>query len=304
MAPAKEGEIEGLDKRDNREMRGQTMAGVGGTGVVQMAEETRFAGRALAVEGAHSVVTGGPIETGGGRTVVDIVGTGHSCPPIDTNAREGAQGVDTSGAVLTHVRSDRTLVHIARTVRTRPLRRTLTRVGVDGVHTRGSVLTQVSAAVVDVVFAVLSGEAYRALTRVTQSLVMRNTMTAIETPVVLTGNVSLVAVLSSEASMTVALKAAHCVETNAVSAADITGLLALVHVLSAVLSTEAEHTLTHIRLLSRMTLRAIPALVAHTVVPLLTRDTCPAGRALALEVLQRVLELTLAVVETGVGVAD
>jgi hypothetical protein len=143
---------------------GARMTGIGGTGVVQMTEESRLSRRTLTVERADAVVTRGAVETRGGRAVVDIVGTRDSCPAVDANAGKGSQGVDTRRSVLTHVWSNGALVDIARAIGACPLRRTLTRVSVDGVQTRGAVLTEVSAAVVDIVLTVLSGESDWTLT--------------------------------------------------------------------------------------------------------------------------------------------
>ena len=274
------------------------------TRVIQVTQEPRLPGRTLAVEGADAVVAGGAVEAGRRRAVVDIVGARDSCPAIDANAGKGSQSVDARGAVLTHVRSYGALVHVARTVGSCPLRRTLTRVGVEAVLASGAVLTQIAAAVVDIVFAVLAREAHRTLTRVAQRLVVRHTVAAVETPVVLTGNVALVAVLAREAAVAVALEAAHCVQTNASPRTDVRTLRALVHVLRAVVATEARNAFADIRRLSRMTLCAVPTLIADAVVSLGTGHSRPALSAVTLEVLQRVLELTLAVVETRVGVAD
>lgn len=78
-----------------------------------MAEKASLAGRTLAIERAHAVVTGRAIETSGSSTVVDVVTARDSGPPVHTDAGEGAQGVDARGTVLTDVRPYGALVDVS-----------------------------------------------------------------------------------------------------------------------------------------------------------------------------------------------
>jgi hypothetical protein len=53
-----------------------------------------------------------------------------------------------------------------------------------------------------------------------------------------------------------------------------------------------------------MTFGSIATHIGHTMISLSTCHSCPSLSALTLEVLQRVLELTFAVIKTGIGVAN
>ena len=192
-------------------------------------------------------MTRSAVETRGGRAIVDVVGARDSCPSIDTNARKRSQRVDTSRAVSTHVGSYRALVHIAGTVGARPLRGTLTRVCIDLISTSGAVLAEISSAVIDIVFAMKTRESLRTLTAIGQGLVVWDTMATIKTSVVLTRDVSLVAMLSCKAFITIAFKSSKSVDTNAILGTYVLHVT-LVHVLSTVLTGETIQTLALIAL--------------------------------------------------------
>jgi hypothetical protein len=276
---------------------------IGSARVVEMAEESSLAFGTLAVEGADAVVTRGAVETRGGCAVVDVVGARDARPAVDANAREGAERVHARGAVVTHMRAEGALVHVARAVRARPLRGARARVGVEAVDTSGAVLAEVRTAVVDVVLTEVSSEANGTLTREGQRLVVRNAVSAVVTHVVFARHVPVLTTRTCEALVTVAAEVSESVETKAVSGTHVFGR-AFVHVLRAVAAGEAFGALAVIPATSGHAFGAVFALVLRAVVLQSAQPSRPAVGADTLEVLQRVLELTFAVIETRVAVAD
>lgn len=73
--------------------------------VVQVAQQTRLARCAFAVEATHSVDAGSTVEASGASTVVDIRAARRSGPTIYADARKSADGVGTSCTILTYARS-------------------------------------------------------------------------------------------------------------------------------------------------------------------------------------------------------
>ena len=74
--------------------------------------------RTLAVEGSHTVMAGGTLETGGTGTVIDVLTAVLAGPAIDTHAVVATVGVVTGPAILAGVGHELTLVHILCTVLT------------------------------------------------------------------------------------------------------------------------------------------------------------------------------------------
>lgn len=62
------------------------MARIAGTRVVQVAQQSCFAGGALAVEGADSVVARGTVEARGHGAIVDVFRAVSARPAVHTDA--------------------------------------------------------------------------------------------------------------------------------------------------------------------------------------------------------------------------
>lgn len=82
------------------------------TGIIQVAQQTRLARCATAIEGSHTIYTSGAVETGGCHTIVYIVAAISTFPAVDADAGIIAVGIGASRAILTNRRSHRALIHI------------------------------------------------------------------------------------------------------------------------------------------------------------------------------------------------
>lgn len=75
------------------------------TGIIQVAQQTRLAGCATAVERSYTVDTGGAIEAGGCYTIVNIIAAISTLPAVHADARIIAVCIGASSAILTNRRS-------------------------------------------------------------------------------------------------------------------------------------------------------------------------------------------------------
>lgn len=100
---------------------------------------TGLAVRALAVEAAHPIDTGGAVETGGSGAIVNVHRTVLSGPAVHANAIVRSQRVGASRAVVANARSHGAFVHVHLTRIARPLDRARARVAVHAVHARAAV---------------------------------------------------------------------------------------------------------------------------------------------------------------------
>lgn len=135
------------------------MARVRRARIVEMAEQSRFAGCAPTVETAHAIDARGTVETRRVHTVVDVLAAVRSRPSVDTDARVPTVRVRASGTVLAHGRTHRTLVHVVFAVFAHIVRWTFAAVRIDGVHAGATVLAEMAGTVVDVLLAVHALEA-------------------------------------------------------------------------------------------------------------------------------------------------
>lgn len=136
------------------------VAWVRGAGVVQVAQQARFAGAAAADEAADAVDAGRPVEACRVRAVVLVDAAVGTDPAVHANARVPAEGVRARGAVLTDRRPRQALVHIVLAVLARVVAAAGTPVRVDPVDALAAVLAQVARTVVDVLLAVDALESY------------------------------------------------------------------------------------------------------------------------------------------------
>lgn len=76
---------------------------------------TSFAHGTFTVEGSHSIMAGGSIETDGSSAVIDVLAAALSRPAIDTNARVPTLGVEAGASVVAGIGLELTFIHIFRT---------------------------------------------------------------------------------------------------------------------------------------------------------------------------------------------
>lgn len=74
--------------------------------------------RTFAVEGSHTVVASGTLETGGTGTVINVLTAVLASPPIDTHTVVAAVCVVAGSAILAGIGHELTFVHILCTVLT------------------------------------------------------------------------------------------------------------------------------------------------------------------------------------------
>lgn len=139
---------------------GIRVARIGSARVVQVAQQSRLAGRTPAVEAADAVDTGRPVEAGRVHAVVDVVAAVRTVPAVHADAVVAAVGVGAGRAVLADRRLLDALVHVRLAVLAVEARRTLAVIGVDPVHAGAPVLAHIARAVVDVLLAVFTLEAW------------------------------------------------------------------------------------------------------------------------------------------------
>lgn len=137
---------------------GSGLARVGGTGIVQVAEQSRLARGALAKVVGNSVMTSTTVETGLLGTVVHVNLAVLALEAVDADAAVAVLGVAARGAVLANVRIQGALIHVLSAVLASVLGRALTRVGTHAIDTSTPVLAQVVLAVVHVDLALVTGE--------------------------------------------------------------------------------------------------------------------------------------------------
>ena len=136
---------------------GSWFAGVNVALVIQVANETSFAKRTLALVFADLVHTSSSRKTRIDSTVVLILLAVWSDETIDTDALVASLGVSAGAMVLTGI-VEGTLVHILQTISSSVVWRTLTGVGVDSVNTDATILTNIAFTIVNVYLTVGSGE--------------------------------------------------------------------------------------------------------------------------------------------------
>lgn len=132
------------------------MARVTDAGVLQMTQETSFAHGTFTVEGSHSIMAGGSIETDGSSAVINVLAAALSRPAVDTNACMPTLGVETGAPVVAGIGLELTFIHIFCTELTCPFWRTLAVIGVHAIHTCATIHTSVVRAVINIYLAVWS----------------------------------------------------------------------------------------------------------------------------------------------------
>lgn len=88
------------------------MTGIRGASILQMAQQTRFARRTMAIEASHAIDTGCTVETGRVHTIVDVDAAIRSRPAIDTNTRITAHCIRTGCTILANGRTCGTFVDV------------------------------------------------------------------------------------------------------------------------------------------------------------------------------------------------
>ena len=135
------------------------VAGVACAGVLQVAEQPRAAGRALAEVVGDAVVAGAAVEAGLLRAVVRVGLAVPALVAVDADALVAVARVGARRAVLADALVHRALVHVLGAVAAGVLGRARALVAADAVDARGPVPAEVvEAAVVDVDLAALAGE--------------------------------------------------------------------------------------------------------------------------------------------------
>lgn len=137
------------------------MAGIRGTGIVQVAQQTRLALRTLAIEAANAIDARGSVETGRLFAVIRVVAAVQARPAIHADAAVRSVSVCTGGSVLAHRMIPLgALVHIVLAESAREVRWTAAGVVRDAIDAGSSVLAKMSQAIVVVLFAVLALETF------------------------------------------------------------------------------------------------------------------------------------------------
>lgn len=95
-------------------------------------------------------------------TVVNVLATVVTRPPVDTDAVVTAMRIVAGSSILTCVWHQLTLIHILSAVLTCVMRRALAVVGVHSIHTDSTILAAVTWTVVNIVLTVLTCEAWEA----------------------------------------------------------------------------------------------------------------------------------------------
>lgn len=145
---------------------GALVARVADARIVEVAQQTCAPMRTFAVEGSHTVMASGTLETGGTGTVINVLTAVLASPPIDTHTVVATVCVVAGSAILAGVGHELTLVHILCTVLTCPLRWAAAIVGIHAIHTGTPILAVVSWTVIHIFFTVLSSKTWQAGTLV------------------------------------------------------------------------------------------------------------------------------------------
>ena len=136
---------------------GPLFAGVDVALVVKMANKSSLAKWTLTFIFTNFVHTSPARQARIDGTFVLVLFTIGSNETIDTDTFVSSFSVSASPMVLTRI-VDSTFVHVLQTISASVVWRTLTRVSVDTIHTDAAVLANISIAVVNVYFAIGSGE--------------------------------------------------------------------------------------------------------------------------------------------------
>lgn len=88
------------------------MTRIRGASILQMAQETRFTRRTMAIEASHAIDTGCTVETGCIHTIVDVHTAIRSRPAIDTNTRITTHCIRTGCTILANGRTCGTFVDV------------------------------------------------------------------------------------------------------------------------------------------------------------------------------------------------
>lgn len=107
-------------------------------------------------------MAGGTVVTSCTGTVVDILAAVVTRPPIDADTVVAAVSVVARPSILTCVGHQLALVHVFSAVLACVMRRALAVVGVHPVHTHTTILAVVAGTVINVVFTMLTCEAWQA----------------------------------------------------------------------------------------------------------------------------------------------
>lgn len=145
---------------------GALVAGVADARIVEVAQQTCAPMRTFAVEGSHTVMASGTLETGGTGTVINVLAAVLASPPIDTHTVVATVCVVAGSAILAGIGHELTFVHILCTVLTCPLRWAAAIVGIHAIHTGTPILAVVSWTVIHIFFTVLSSKTWQAGTLV------------------------------------------------------------------------------------------------------------------------------------------
>lgn len=111
-------------------------------------------------------MTCGPVEADSSSTVVNVLTAVVPSPAIDTYTGVSSDSVKACTTIVTSIGLHETLVDILSTILACPLRQTLTIVRVDTIYTDPTIHALVSRAVIHVLLAVVSPEAWQASTLV------------------------------------------------------------------------------------------------------------------------------------------
>ena len=133
-------------------------AGVGGAGVVEVAQEAGLFRGALADIAGDPIVASSSVQAGLNSTVVDVDFAIVAFEAVDTNAGVASNGVVTSRSILTNVRPGGAFVNVLGAVAAFVFRRAIASIGSHPINAPASILAKVSAAVVQVDLAHGAGE--------------------------------------------------------------------------------------------------------------------------------------------------
>lgn len=129
--------------------------------IIQMAQQSRFAGRTTTIEAAYSIDARRTIKARGVHTVVNVLAAIRSRPAVNADTRIASVRIRASGAVLADGRSHGAFIDIVLAVFANVVAGALAAIGVDSVDACAAVLAEMSGTVVDVVLAVGALESWK-----------------------------------------------------------------------------------------------------------------------------------------------
>lgn len=132
------------------------VAGIGGTCIVQMAQQASLARSTATVEATNTIDTSRPVEAGRINAVVNVVATVRPVPTVHADAVVATVGVGTGSPIFADRRLLHALVYIRFAIFAGKARWALAVIGIDPVHAGATVLAHITRTVINVLLAVFA----------------------------------------------------------------------------------------------------------------------------------------------------